>query len=103
MLVAHGLGKPGGLLVSGGLGQFVLVPIVWAPPIDTYHFTVEDHATLLVVDLAALTIEDHLATLFYDRGPELFSDIVLTAIDPHEMTDHETIELRLDPSPEVHR
>ena len=103
MLVAHGLGQPGGLLVSGGLGRGVYVPIVWAPPIDTYHFTVEDHATLLVVDLAALTIEDHLATLFYDRGPDMCADMKLFAIDPTNRTEHETIELRRDPSREVIR
>lgn len=103
MLVTRGLGHPGGLLVTGGLGRYVLVPVVWLPDVAPFEITITDPQALQFVDLAALTIEDHLATLFYDRGPELFSDIVLTAIDPHEMTDHETIELRLDPSPEVNR
>lgn len=103
MLVTRGLGQPGGLLVTGGLGRFVLVPVVWLPDVAPFEITITDPQALQFVDLSSALAEDHLATLFYDRGSDTFTDMVLTAIDPHEMTDHETIELRRDPSREVIR
>lgn len=69
-----------------------------------YAYAIDDtaHASLLkVVDLASVLVEDHLATLFYDRGSDTYADMVLTAIDPHELTNHETIELHADTTREV--
>lgn len=101
MLATRGLGRPGGLLVAGGLGRGVYVPLEWLPDVAPYEITFTDPAALRFVDLASVLVEDHLATLFYDRGSDTYADMVLTAIDPHELTNHETIELHADTTREV--
>jgi hypothetical protein len=104
MLVAHGLGQPGGLLVSGGLGRGMYVPIVWLPDVAPFELIATDPQALLVVDPGALCFEDCVAVLAYDRGPDMCADMRLCAIDRDCPTRTRIqLELRRDPSREVIR
>lgn len=103
MLVTRGLGSPGGLLVAGGLGRGVVVPVVWLPDLAPFELTTSDPRSLLLADRRGELHEDLVATLAYDRGPDLFSDCTLMARDAHAFSDHATVELELDHSNEVTR
>lgn len=96
MLVAHGLGKPGGLLVSGGLGRGVYVPIVWLPDVAPFELIATDPQALLLIDPGALCFEDCVAVLAYDRGPVTFTDAVLIVRDPRDLSDPYRIQLQLE-------
>ena len=103
MLVAHGLGKPGGLLVSGGLGRGVYVPIVWLPDVAPFELIATDPQALLLIDAGALRFEDCVAVLAYDRCPVAFTDAVLIVRDPRDLSDPDRIQLELDDRNEVYR
>lgn len=101
MLTARGLGRPGGLLVAGGLGRGVYVPLEWLTDLAPYEVTANDPHALVLTDLRCELHEDLVATLAYDRAPDYFCDLTLHARDPHTFSESETVELRLDHLPEV--
>ena len=103
MLATRGLGRPGGLLVAGGLGRGVYVPLEWLTDLAPYEVTSNDPHALVLTDLRCELHEDSIATLAYDRGPVSMRDLTLTARDAHTFSESETVELQLDHLPEVTR
>lgn len=101
MIVTRGLGHPGGLLVTGGLGRGTYVPVVWSPDLAPFELTTSDPRSLLLADHRGELHEDLIATMAYDRAPDYFCDLTLHARDPHTFSESETVELRLDHLPEV--
>lgn len=103
MLATRGLGRPGGLLVAGGLGRGVYVPLEWLTDLAPYEVTSNDPHSFVFRDLRCELHEDSIATLAYDRGPVSMRDLTLTARDAYTFSESETVELQLDHLPEVTR
>lgn len=86
MLVTRGLGRPGSLLVSGGLGRGVFVPVAWLPDTAPFEITFTDPVAFLFTDLSSDRFEDRFALLACDRTPVAFEDFVLIARDRDTLT-----------------
>lgn len=97
MLVSAGLGHPGGLLVTHGLGHVVPSTVVELLELWELLEHFRDPRAARAFDLHALLIEDRELTLAYDRGPLLAIDQVDRAIDPPAATHQTLIEIICDP------
>lgn len=96
MIVAQGLGRPGGLLVAGGLGRRLLL-VVDAPDVAPFELDAIDPSSLLRADLGSIELEDQLASIRADRGAVKFIDMRLAAIDEHPVRSNDRAEIRCDP------
>lgn len=90
MLVTRGLGQPGGLLVTFGLGAAETTVTL-----DAFQLELTDPGPALAIDPAEFYVEDLRSLLVYDRSPELIQDLVLTVVDAAPVfettTEHITI------------
>lgn len=96
MLVSAGLGHPGGLLVSQGLGHMVPSSVVELLEVWELLEHFRDPDASCASDLHALLIEDRERTLAYDRGPLLAIDMLNRAIDPPATAEQTLIEIICD-------
>jgi hypothetical protein len=92
MLVARGLGHPGGLLVAYGLGT-----AEQTVTLDAFQVELTDPGPALAIDQAELHVEDLRALLVYDRSPELVQDVTLTVVDVAPVFETTTHITTIDP------
>lgn len=97
MLVSAGLGHPGGLLATHGLGHVVPSSVVELLELWELLEHFRDPRAARALDLDALLLEDSELTLAYDRGPTLAIDQLDRAIDPPTGGEQTLIEIICDP------
>lgn len=92
MLVTRGLGQPGGLLVTFGLGAAETTVTL-----DAYWLELTDPGPALAIDLPELRVEDLRSLLAYDRPAELIQDLTLTVVDAAPVFETTTHLTTIDP------
>ena len=92
MLVTRGLGQPGALLVTFGLGAAETTVTL-----DAFWVELVDPGPALAIDLPELRVEDLRSLLVYDRPAELIQDVTLTIVDDAPVFETTTHLTTIDP------